>query len=177
MSGLVLPRHVAAAIHKKDQAAATNISKTSHHRMDSDDFLSLKDVQNQLDQLDEYMFNRRQEEPGYHLPRPLGWKLAILMLTIPDTSAGGVIVIDDSKEQRSMASPQGIVIAVGPAVFSDTARFMVDDVLTPWCSVGDRITFAKYDASMFQIANGQRLGFLNDTQPISLIDSNWSIPQ
>jgi co-chaperonin GroES (HSP10) len=179
MSGLLLPRHVHAATRAKsrDDAAATSIKKTARHRMDSDDFLSLKDVQSQLDELQNYINDRRAEEEGYQLPKPLGWRVMVLMLTIPETSAGGVIVIDDSKEQRSLASPQGVVLALGHAAYSDPARFTVNGRLYDWCSVGDRITFMKYDASMFQIANGQRLGYLNDTQPISVIDKNWGVPQ
>lgn len=156
---------------KQSFAAANAISKSAVHRIDSDDWATKKDVQAQLDQLYEYITERRAEEEDYQLPAAIGWKLMILMITIPEKSAGGVIVVDDAREQRSLASPQGVILDVGPQAFNDPARF--DE---PWVAVGDRITLVKYDATMFQLGNGQRLGFLNDTQPVSLIDRDWEVP-
>jgi len=173
MSSLLVPKH-----YQQQASAATNIAKSSVHRMDSDDFLTPKDVAEQLAQLQSYITQRREEtaDENYHLPAPSGWKLMILMLTIPEKSAGGIIVMDDAKEQRSLSSPQGVVLAMGPAAYTDRERFSVNGELVAWHEVGDRITLIKYDASMFQIANGQRLGFLNDTQPIATIDKGWAVP-
>lgn len=159
---------------QRDAAAAQSIqsSITNNHLM-SDDFIDRYGVQKQLDDLVDYVLTRRQEEPDYCLPRPSGWRIQVLMLTIPRVSKGGVEIIDEAREQRSLASPQGVIIAMGPAAYTDPARFSVDGVLTPWHRVGDRISFVKYDAQMFQLANGQRLGLLTDTQPLSTIDSGW----
>ena len=177
MTELLLPKHVASARRTQmETSAAQSISRSTVHRIDSDDFVTRREIEGQLKKLEDYITLRRQEEPEYHLPRPMGWKLMVLMMTIPDESAGGVIIIDETKEARAVASPQGIVLDVGCAAYSDPARFSVHGELTPWCAVGDRITMIKYDASLFQIANGQRLGFLNDTQPISCIDRGWKVP-
>lgn len=156
---------------KPTMVGGNSIGKSSVHRIDSDDWATKKDVLAQLDQLNDYINERRQEEEDYSLPMAIGWKLMILMITIPEKSAGGVIVVDDAREQRSLASPQGVVLDIGPQAFNDPARFDV-----PWVEVGDRITLVKYDATMFQLGNGQRLGFLNDTQPVSLIDRGWEVP-
>jgi len=162
--GLLMPRH--------QMAAAAAIQKSTTYRINSDDWATKADVKAQLEQLQEYIDDRRVAEPDYTLPQAIGWKVMVLMVTIPEKSAGGVIVVDDAREQRSLASPQGVVLGVGPQAFKDPSRFDA-----PWVSVGDRITLVKYDASMFQLGNGQRLGFLNDTQPISRIDSGWRTPQ
>lgn len=172
---LILPKHQQAAL-ARDNSAATAIAQTAVHRMDSDDFLSPSDVGEQLDQLQDYLDLRRETDKSYKLPQPSGWKLMVLMLTIPEKSTGGVIVVDDAKEQRSLSSPQGIILAMGPAAYTDRERFSVEGELVKWHDVGDRITFVKYDASTFQIANGQRLGFFNDTQPVSTIDKGWVLP-
>lgn len=175
MSGLLMPAHQRAAIQrqKKEAAAAENIQRTSVHALHSDDFVTPKEVQNQLGQLSDYLAERRAVEELYHLPEPCGWRLTILVLTIPEKSDGGVIIVDDAKEQRSLASPQGIVLSMGSAAYKDESRFPDG----AWVRLGDRIQFTKYDATMFQIANGQRLGTLNDTQPIAVIDRNWEIPR
>lgn len=171
MTKLLVPKHYA-----REQAAADNIKSTAKHRMDSDDFVTPMDVAQQLDDLQAYLIERRASDPDYSLPAPSGWKLMVLMLTIPEKSAGGVIVLDDAKEQRALSSPQGVILAMGPAAYTDRERFSVDGELVKWHEVGDRIVCVKYDCSMFQIANGQRLGFLNDTQPISTIDKGWEVP-
>lgn len=168
MSGLLLPKHVAAS--RKDAAAADAISKTSKHRYDSDDWLTTADVREQLEKLQAYIDARREDDPDYNIPSPSGWKLMCLALTIPD-KVGSIIVIDDSKEARSLSTPQGVILAIGPQAYQDPSRFR-----EPWHAVGDRITWTKYDASMFQIANGQRLAFLNDTQPLGCIDKGWKTP-
>lgn len=165
--GLLMPKRAIV-----EAAAARAISQSSRHRIDSDDWATVSDVKAQLDQLQQYINERREQEPTYVLPTPNGWKLMVLMLTIPEKSAGGVIIVDDAKEARALSSPQGVVLATGSQCYKDPSRFE-----GPWCEVGDRICFVKYDASQFQIANGQRLGFLNDTQPVSTIDKGWSVPK
>lgn len=179
MTGLVLPRHVykAREAEKAKAAAETFMRKQDvTYRYDSDDFVSPKNVVEQLRLLHEFVEARRRQEPDYHLPRPSGWKLSVLVLTLPEETSGGLLVVDDSRDSRSLASPQGVILGMGPAAYTDRDRFEVDGVLTPWHAIGDRISFVKYDAQMFQVANGQRIGFLNDTQPLALIDSGWSVP-
>lgn len=180
-TGLVLPRHTYVAEQRRkaglrDEAVAANIAKSSHHRMDSDDFVTREDVAFQLHLLNGYIQARLSEDPDYHLPKPVGWRMQLLMLTIPDVSSGGVIVPDEAREQRSMASPQGVVLAMGGGCYKDPARFKLDGKLEPWCAVGDRVQLVKYDAQFYQIANGQRLGVVTDTQPVAVIDSGWEVP-
>jgi co-chaperonin GroES (HSP10) len=177
MSGLLLPKSTIAQMRKASHdATAQNIQNTAIHRMDSDDFIDPAGVKDQLLQLEAYIAARRKEQPDYHLPRPSGWRLQVLMLTIPTTSAGGVMIVDEAREQRAMSSPQGVILAMGPSCYSDPNRFTVNGALRPWHKVGDRIQFVKYDAQMFQIANGQRLGTLTDTQPVATIDEGWEVP-
>ncbi len=182
MTGLLLPRHQAAALQRqkgstKDEATATAIATRSTNAMlASDDFVSVGDVKDQLTKLAEYVAFRREAQPDYELPKPSGWKLMLLILTIPDETTGGLILIDDSKEAKSLASPQGVILAMGPAAYTDRGRFSVDGLLTPWHKAGDRVSFVRYDAAMFQLSNGQRLGFLNDTQPVACIDQGWTLP-
>lgn len=171
---LILPRHIAAARRDQQQSAvADSITKSTTNHMTSDDFVTPKDVIAQLQELDDYIEERKQVSPDYMLPRPLGWRLTVLMLTIPETSAGGVVMVDEMREARSMSSPQGVVLSVGGAAYQDRSRFAIGGELDPWVKVGDRILWKKYDVTTFQIANGQRLGFMNDTQPVGIVDRDW----
>lgn len=170
MTDLLLPPHLRAAVHK--QAAA---KRQSVNAIVSDDFATPADVKAQLDQLAAYVRERREVQPNYHLPKPSGWRISVLMLTIPDTTEGGVLMVEGDRDARAVASPQGVILAMGPNAYSDPVRFSVNGVLTPWHAVGDRIQFVKYDAQPFQLPNGQRLGVLTDTQPVSLLDSGWEV--
>lgn len=167
---LLVPRH-----YKRATEAAQSIAASAVHRLDSDDWANASNVREQMQALDAYIQQRREEDPAYRLPQPSGWKIMVLILTIPEKSAGGVHIVEDAREQRALASPQGVILAMGPAAYTDPDRFKVNGELQPWHVVGDRITFVKYDAAMFQLANGQRLGFLNDTQPLSRIDAGWQL--
>jgi hypothetical protein len=178
MTGLIVPRHMAASVQaRKEGAVADSIKKSGINRLTSDDFLSPSEVQQQIDQLNDYILFRRETQPDYSLPFPSGWKLAVLMLTIPETSEGGVHIVDELREARSTSSPQGIIIGMGPAAYTDPDRFSIKGEMAPWHEVGDRILWVKYDATMFQVANGQRIGFMNDTQPMATIDKGWRVPQ
>ena len=179
MTGLMLPRHYRRdnPPANREEAIAGAISRSTVRRMDSDDFIGPKGVQDQLDMLTDYLISVREESPEYHLPKPVGWRLQVLVLTIPEKSDGGVMVVDESREQRSLASPQGVILSMGPACYRDPDRFTVDGEIVPWLGVGDRVQFIKYDAQLWQLGNGQRLGILTDTQPVAVIDKGWEIPE
>lgn len=178
MTGLVLPKHVAVARdrERRDAATAKSIQSSSVNILSSDDFVTPSQVAAQLGQLRAYIEDRRQIEPTYHLPSPIGWRVSVLMLTIPEQTDGGVHLTSDNLEARAMSSPQGVVLSLADAAFQDRSRFEVNGKLHPWIAVGDRVLWKKYDVTMFQLGNGQRLGFMNDTQAYGVIDRGWEIP-
>jgi len=164
---LLLPRHVAAARAKEKAAAPARIGgferpQNSARRVDTDDFISDGDVIDQIAQIPD-------DRP---LPKPVGWRLMLLVLSAPETSEGGVIMVDDHREAKSLSSPQGVVLAMGDAAFKDPGRFD-----SPWCSVGDRVLFQKYGGRMFQLRSGQHLVFLNDTEIVGVVDGGWIDPE
>lgn len=178
MTGLVLPRHVAAARsrQKQSEAVANSIQKTSVNLLTSDDFVTPDQVVEQLAQLADYISARREQHPDYVLPRPIGWRVSVLMLTIPEQTQGGLVLVDEGREARAMSSPQGVVLHLAEGAFQDPARFMVNGEMRPWIEPGDRVLWKKYDVTMFQLGNGQRLGFMNDTQAYGVIDKGWQVP-
>lgn len=175
---LIVPKHVAATLAaKRDGAVADSIGKTSINRMTSDDFVSPEEVLEQLVELHEYVAAQREVHESYQLPRPSGWKIAVLMLTIPEMTQGGLHMVSEQREAKAVASPQGVILSMGPAAYKDPERFSVDGFLNQWHKPGDRILWVKYDATTFQLANGQRIGFMTDTQPMATIDTGWEVPQ
>jgi co-chaperonin GroES (HSP10) len=165
---LILPKHVAAQLRRPAPNAPVPVGKVAgyersanKHALNSDDFIDPADVAEQVKMFIEY---------DGAVPAPVGWRVAVLVLTIPETTAGGIIMVDDNREARSLASPQGVVIAVGSQAYRDTERFPDGE---PWVRVGDRVMFQKYAGRMFQIRTGQHIAILNDTDFAGVVDSGW----
>lgn len=171
MTGLILPRHVAAMERQRREkvAASAPVAPASkvggyegkRNEIETDDFIRPEDVADQVTQFSQY--------DGI-VPKPVGWRIALLVLTIPEQSSGGVIIVDEHREARSLASPQGVVISVGPQAYGDANRFPNKE---PWVRVGDRVLFQKYGGRMFQIRTGQHIAILNDTEIGAVVDSGW----
>lgn len=160
---LILPKHVAAKLRAQQTPAPRvgGFEAAQKHALETDDFIEPQDVAEQV--------NRFLEYTGT-VPRPVGWRVAVLVLTIPEQSAGGVIMVDDHREARSLASPQGVVVGLGDMAYKDPARFPEN---RPWVKVGDRVLFQKYGGRMFQLRTGQHIAILNDTEFAGVVDSGW----
>ena len=164
---LLLPKHLASQLRQQEARKMQNgkvggyESAAVRHALNSDDFIGPQDVAEQVAQFLAYDGAR---------PNPVGWRVAVLVLTIPETTAGGVIMADDNREARSMASPQGVVVAMGPSAYKDAERFPDGK---PWVHIGDRVMFQKYSGRMFQIRTGQHIAVLNDTDFAAVIDTGW----
>lgn len=147
----------------RDEKAAASIAHSSKHELSSDEFMSHTDVDHQIDTLKKYVAGNRERFQQYFLPRPVGWRIAMLILQPPEKTSGGLELPTDVTEAYAHKSMQGVVIALGGSAYTDRERFPDG----PWAKLGERILFKRYDAQTFELANGQRLGFLNDTQPIA----------
>jgi len=153
MSGLITPKSYGAPAH-----ATRNIV----HVTETDDFVTPDQIAEQVSQ---YL--------GFKgtVPTAAGWTVMILMIALPDVTEGGVIVEDQYREQKSKASPQGIVIEVAPGAYNKgDLRFANTG---PWCKKGDRVLFGRYSGKGFKLANGQELAFLVDTDIIAVVESDW----
>lgn len=175
---MILPKHVAekAQSDRMGRAKAAMMAEPVRNMLTSDEFASRRVVQEQIDKLREHVEFMRKADSGYTLPRPSGWKMSLLMLTHPDQTDGGLLTSDQEKISRAISSPQGIVLAMGPACYQDPARFeMPSGEIEPWVSVGDRVVWTKYDAGIFRLANEQIIGFMTDTQPVATLDGGWDV--
>ena len=161
--GLLLPAHVHARVRQNREAKATTpiAPGPARHKINTDDFVSHDDIAEQVARFMEY------EDT---IPNATGWSIMVLMLTIPEVSAGGVIMDHDYTQLRTRASPQGIVAGIGPAAYNPK-----DDRFPsgPWCQIGDRVLYARYAGKPFQLSNGQELAFLTDTDIIATVEGGW----
>jgi len=152
--GLAMPRRDVAI----ERPAPSAVSVTS------DDFLTPRQIRHQIDS----MPKRAMEI------EPAGWRLSVLVLTTPEQTEGGVLLIDEERERRSVTSPQGIVLRLGRGAYAPTSpddeRFKISG---PWCKTGDRVLFQRYGGRVVRLHNGQALAILLDSDISGVIDSGW----
>lgn len=160
---LLLPTHVANRLKRQEQQKPRvgGYEANSKHYLETDDFITPDQVAEQVAEFLAYEGT---------VPKPVGWRVSCLVLTIPETSQGGVIMVDDHRESRALSSPQGIILALGPNAYRDPSRFEGN---SPWVTTGDRVLFQKYGGRMFQLSNGQHICFLNDTEFAGVLDRGW----
>jgi len=99
------------------------------------------------------------------LPKPTGWRILILPYTIPDSTKGGVLLSDETKERNQLATNVGYVVSLGPDAYKDEGKFPDG----AWCKKGDWVMFGRYAGSRFKI-DGAEPRLLNDDEILAVID-------
>lgn len=98
------------------------------------------------------------------LPKPTGFKLAVLVPEVQKATAGGILLPDAAKDRERLGSMLGLVLFKGPDAYTDHRRFPSG----PWCEPGDWVITPPYPAISLEVdlegANGQtyRVVFIND---------------
>ena len=106
------------------------------------------------------------------LPEPTGWRLLILPYKGQGKTKGGIILSDDTIEERGYTTVTGLVLKVGPAAYKDKERFSNG----PWCKKNDWIIFGRYAGSRFGIEGGE-VRILNDDEIIAVVKDPEDILQ
>ena len=99
------------------------------------------------------------------LPKPTGWRILILPYTLPQSTKGGVILSDETRERNQLATNVGYVVSLGPDAYRDEGKFPDG----PWCKSGDWVMFGRYAGSRFKI-DGAEPRLLNDDEILAVID-------
>lgn len=91
---------------------------------------------------------------------PVGHRVLILPEQVETTTKSGIIVTTDEKRE-ALAQMYGIVVAIGKECYSDKE--------TRWCSVGDRVSFAKYSGLVYKGVDGKDYRVINDLDVVALV--------
>lgn len=99
---------------------------------------------------------------------PVGHRILVLPDEVETKSSSGIILAIDEEKERA-ASQFGTVLAIGEGCWVyHTKEGTVKD--TPWCSVGDKVLFAKYAGRMLDdTETGHKLIILNDDDVMAVI--------
>lgn len=86
------------------------------------------------------------------LIKPTGYHILAAQYIRPQKSSGGILFADKSKSEDKWQGRVGLVLALGPDAYSDTAKFPSG----PWCKPGDFIVWPAVEAATSRIEYGQR---------------------
>lgn len=91
------------------------------------------------------------------LPKPVGYRLLIVLPKVEDTYDSGLVKADQTKHAEQVLSMMGAVIDMGEQAYSDKDRFPTG----PWCKVGDFVMFRPHSGTRFGV-NGNEYRLIND---------------
>ena len=106
------------------------------------------------------------------LPEPTGWRILVLPYKGQGKTKGGIILSDQTMEERGFSTVTGYVLKVGPDAYRDKDRFPNG----PWCKEKDWIIFGRYAGSRFGIEGGE-VRILNDDEIIAVVKDPEDILQ
>ena len=106
------------------------------------------------------------------LPEPTGWRILVLPYKGQGKTKGGIILSDQTMEERGFSTVTGYVVKVGPVAYRDKERFPNG----PWCKEKDWIIFGRYAGSRFGIEGGE-VRILNDDEIIAVVNDPEDILQ
>ena len=98
------------------------------------------------------------------LPKPTGWRILILPYTLPETTKGGIVLADETRQREQLATNVGYVVSLGPDAYKDEGKFPDG----AWCKEGDWVMFGRYAGSRFKI-EGAEPRLLNDDEILAVI--------
>ncbi len=99
------------------------------------------------------------------IPKPTGWRLAILPYRGSKTSKGGILLSDETQKRTQLATNVGYVLRMGELAYADESKFPNG----PWCKTGDWVIFGRYAASRIQIDGGE-IRLLNDDEILGVVN-------
>ena len=67
------------------------------------------------------------------LPDPTGWRILVLPYKGQGKTKGGVILTDETMQERTYTTVTGLVLKIGPDAYKDEKRFPDG----PWCKKND----------------------------------------
>ena len=91
---------------------------------------------------------------------PIGYRVLIKLDPIKETTAGGIVLPDQIKQQEDLATTEGTIAAVGEKAFENFK-------LKP--QPGDRVVFSKYAGIILHGNDGERYRVIDDENDIAAI--------
>lgn len=109
--------------------------------------------------------NKLDEAVIDRIPRPTGWRIAVLPYRGVEKSKGGILMAEETRKKTQLATVCGYVLKVGDLAYKDTEKFPNG----PWCQEGDWVIFARYAGARLEIDGGE-IRILNDDEIVGIVN-------
>lgn len=109
------------------------------------------------DKIDEAVLDR--------IPRPTGWRIAVLPYRGAEKSKGGIVLAEETRTRNQLSTVCGYVLKVGDLAYADADKFPTG----PWCQEGDWVIFARYAGARLTIDGGE-IRILNDDEIVGIVN-------
>jgi len=99
------------------------------------------------------------------IPRPTGWRIAILPYRGAEKTKGGIVLAEETQKKTQLATVCGYVLKMGDLAYSDESKFPTG----PWCKQGDWIIFGRYSGARIPIDGGE-IRLINDDEVLGVVN-------
>ena len=99
------------------------------------------------------------------LPELPGFHVLVRPVSVKETTKGGIIIPNSTREDMSYLTTVGKVIKIGSLAYNDTDKFPKG----PWCKEGDYICYAKHAGQKIQYKEVKMI-LLYDDQVIMKVE-------
>lgn len=91
---------------------------------------------------------------------PVEYNVLVKPKQVEEKTAGGLFIPDDTKEREQYAMTEGVLVAASPAAFTFNYEGWPDEGRVP--QVGDRVLFARYQATEVKGVDGDTYWLMKD---------------
>ena len=106
------------------------------------------------------------------LPELPGFHVLVRPVSVKETTKGGIIIPNSTREDMSYLTTVGKVIKIGNLAYNDTDKFPKG----PWCKEGDYICYAKHAGQKIQYKEVKMILLYDDQVIMKVEDPKYLDP-
>ena len=121
---------------------------------------------------DMWITNEEEEATPDVLPELPGFHVLVRPVSVKETTKGGIIIPNSTREDMSYLTTVGKVIKMGNLAYNDTDKFPKG----PWCKEGDYICYAKHAGQKIQYKEVKMILLYDDQVIMKVQDPKFLDP-
>jgi co-chaperonin GroES (HSP10) len=121
---------------------------------------------------DMWITNEEEETTPDVLPELPGFHVLVRPVSVKETTKGGIIIPNSTREDMSYLTTVGKVIKMGNLAYNDTDKFPKG----PWCKEGDYICYAKHAGQKIQYKEVKMILLYDDQVIMKVEDPKYLDP-
>ena len=121
---------------------------------------------------DMWITNEEEETTPDILPELPGFHVLVRPVSVKETTKGGIIIPNSTREDMSYLTTVGKVIKMGNLAYNDTDKFPKG----PWCKEGDYICYAKHAGQKIQYKEVKMILLYDDQVIMKVQDPKYLDP-